>query len=465
VRVNEALTHTDPPLLDSIELFNPASFPVDISGWFLTDSFDNPFKFRIPDGSMIPSRGYRVFDADDFTTGSTGSFALSSHGESVYLYSAGPDTELTGYVHGFDFGASENGVSFGLHLDSEANEHFVAQTFPSLGAPNAGPRVGPIVLNEIMHDPPPTFEALNNERDEFVELHNLTSEAVPLFDPLRPTNTWRLDDGIRFQFPPDITLQPGGYLLVVGFDPLTRPNDLQAFRSYYQLDESTLILGPYEGLLDNAGERVQLLKPDPPETEPGPDFGLVPYVLVDEIEYSNQSPWPTGADATGLSIQRIGSDTFGNDPANWQAADPTPGSANPPGSLFDTDGDGLPDDWEIAHNLDPLSDEGDDGAHGDSDDDGFTNVEEYRAGTEPRDPDSLLRIEAIEATPSTVVLRFTARSATTYSIYYSERIPEGPWLKLLDVPAQPATGEIEVMDPGAANASSRLYRLTAPRLD
>ena len=49
----------------------------------------------------------------------------------------------------------------------------------------------------------------------------------------------------------------------------------------------------------------------------------------------------------------------------------------------DTDGDGLPDAWEVRYDLDPLDDAGLNGASGDLDGDGWTNIEEYRNGTNP----------------------------------------------------------------------------------
>lgn len=59
----------------------------------------------------------------------------------------------------------------------------------------------------------------------------------------------------------------------------------------------------------------------------------------------------------------------------------------------DSDGDGLPDGWEVAHGLNPLSATGDDGAAGDPDHDGFSNLAEFTAGTDPRNPQSSLRVK------------------------------------------------------------------------
>ena len=51
----------------------------------------------------------------------------------------------------------------------------------------------------------------------------------------------------------------------------------------------------------------------------------------------------------------------------------------------DTDGDGMPDGWEIEHRFNPAL--GEDGAR-DADDDGLTNVQEFEAGTDPWASDS-----------------------------------------------------------------------------
>lgn len=52
--------------------------------------------------------------------------------------------------------------------------------------------------------------------------------------------------------------------------------------------------------------------------------------------------------------------------------------------LSDYDNDGMPDEWEVEFGLDPLADNAD----ADSDEDGFTDLEEYLGGSDPKDPGS-----------------------------------------------------------------------------
>ena len=59
-------------------------------------------------------------------------------------------------------------------------------------------------------------------------------------------------------------------------------------------------------------------------------------------------------------------------------------SGSSPLPALDSEGDGLPNTWETAYGLDPFSGAGDDGANGDPDHDGRTNVQELADGTHPR---------------------------------------------------------------------------------
>lgn len=73
---------------------------------------------------------------------------------------------------------------------------------------------------------------------------------------------------------------------------------------------------------------------------------------------------------------------------------------------LDNDNDGLPNEWEIAHGLNP-NDPSD--ANKDSDGDGFTNLEEYKLGFDMKDPKShpdYLEYLSLAGKPETTKLQF-----------------------------------------------------------
>jgi len=307
ILINEALTATVLPERDVIELFNPTAAGANIGGWFLTDEPDTPKKFRIPDGTSISAGGFATFDETQFnpTPGISNSFSLRAEGDDLYLFSADAAGNLTGYSHGFSFGAAERGVTFGRYRISTGEDDFTAQIANSLNGANAGPKIGPVVINEIQYHP-------DAGDDEFIELRNITAEPVPLFDPAAPTNTWRLN-GLGFIFPQGVTLGADSRLLIV-------PTSPAAFRAKYSVAPEVIILGPYAGQLQDSGERLELQKPGLPDTN-----GAVSHINVDVVRYNDKSPWPPVADGSGPSLQRINSLAYGNDPVNWEGASPTPG--------------------------------------------------------------------------------------------------------------------------------------------
>ena len=311
--INEVLAHTDPPLIDFIELHNPAPTTANIGGWFLTDDRSRPLKYRIPVGTAIPAQSYLVLDEHAFnpTPGSGVSFTLSSEGEEVYLCSTDGTTNLTGYTDGFTFSATANGVSLGRYLTSTGSKHYPALTTLSPGQPNSEPQVGPVVVSQIMYHPFDSGSAAGEKALEYIELCNISSAPVALFDTNGP---WRLRDAVRFTFEPGTILLPGSRLLVVGFDPAEVSSTLAFFATYGALSGSPLH-GPFLGRLDNTEDCVELVRPGSPNL-----FGTVSEILVERVSYQDRLPWPPGADGTGASLLRTSATGYGNDPTNWTAS-------------------------------------------------------------------------------------------------------------------------------------------------
>jgi len=317
VLVNEVLANSETPPVDSIELWNTNAVAADISHWWISDDFYTPRKYRVPASTTIPAGGYIVFTEAQFNVNGT-NFSFSSAGDEVFVFSGDAAGNLTGYYHGFDYGASEPNVSFGRYVTSDRDEHFVAQSANTPGAANARPRVGPIVISEIMYHPPDLVTG-DDADNEFIELHNISPSSVDLFDT---TNRWRLDDAVEFSFATNTTIPAGGFLVVVGFDPATNATALAAFRAKYGIGTGVAIVGPWNGKLDNSEDDVELKKPDASVAT------NVTSVLVDKVHYHDVTPWQGAADGFGPSLIRIVEADFGNDATNWLAGAPTPGAAS-----------------------------------------------------------------------------------------------------------------------------------------
>lgn len=164
-----------------------------------------------------------------------------------------------------------------------------------------------VILNEINYNPAassPAEVALgleDNNEFEFLELFNTGDTAVNL-------SGWRLEGAVTFEFPPGASIAPNGYFL------LARDADSLVVR-YPQASPD----GDYSGRLSNEGETIQLLD----------STG----VIVEEVNYSFEHPWPEFANGHGGTIVRTHADGSSTSSTSWgtgRSVGGTPGAPNDP---------------------------------------------------------------------------------------------------------------------------------------
>ncbi len=126
------------------------------------------------------------------------------------------------------------------------------------------------------------------------------------------------------------------------------------------------------------------------------------------------------------------------------------------GVAQDSDGDGLPDDHEIACNLNPQ--DAQDGSE-DADGDGSPNYEEFCAGTHPHNANDLFRLTQTEEQSGGQLLRFTTVQGKSYCISRNEDYPRGSWIVIAEGLA--GTGEpMEFIDPSAGTLNKAIYKVS-----
>ncbi|MGJ8640827.1 MAG: lamin tail domain-containing protein [Opitutaceae bacterium] len=379
VLLNEIIAHTDTgnsapfDSNDVIELYNPTASAIDLTGYFLSDDSENPYQWAIPNGTMIPAYGFLAFDEDDYHSDRVNGFGLNKAGEEVFLSTA------SGMLDSIRFKGQENGASYGRYPDG--SDHWML-TVPTRDAANALPAAG-LQISEIMYHP------LTPGNDhEYVVIENTGSGSITFTNS---TGNFRIDGDIDFDFPSNTTLGSGEKLWLVSFDPLVETTLLSSFTSTYGISAND-ILGPYSNSLPNDAGRVALERA---QDSDDPLNSLdVSWIVVDEVFYADGSPWPSAADGSGFPLVRTGLNTWGA-----QTTD-------------DTDADGMDDAWEMTH-FSSLTQ-----AKLDWDDDGFSNYEEYIAGTDPTDVNSRFTAN----TTSTADLSWPVMPGRVYSVYWTDEL-------------------------------------------
>ncbi|MCA9218540.1 MAG: lamin tail domain-containing protein [Planctomycetales bacterium] len=344
VVINEILSRTDADGNDAVELLNMSGATVDVSGWYLSDSSDNFLKYQIPAGTSIPAAGTLVIDATAFNAdpNAENSFGLSgTDGDDLYVTIAvdGKALILVAEAH---FDASLEGESWSRYPNGYGR---LAPTPVSLGEPNTRyPRVGPVVISEVNYNPgAPTAAALAIDPDissadlEFIEIYNSATETVQ-------TTDWRVNGGARYNFDLNSSLPAGSTSLLISFNPLDATR-LAAFKAHYGIGDEVNILGNYTGQLDGDEDRITLY---------GRDLSLadqpvvLPLITQDEVYYDSSGLWPTEADGTGMTLQRVAVDQYGNLATSWMAGEATPGATSFVGGMpGDLNGDRVVDAADI----------------------------------------------------------------------------------------------------------------------
>ena len=127
----------------------------------------------------------------------------------------------------------------------------------------------------------------------------------------------------------------------------------------------------------------------------------------------------------------------------------------------DTDGDGIPNDWEGPHGLNPAVSNA---PTANADGDLHTDWQEYVADTAPTNALDYLRLLDIQGEPSPdMIVSFTSSTSRFYTLEYSTDLVSGVWTNVPGQVPRPGIGGLDHMQDTNAlpEAPARFYRVRA----
>jgi hypothetical protein len=121
----------------------------------------------------------------------------------------------------------------------------------------------------------------------------------------------------------------------------------------------------------------------------------------------------------------------------------------------DTDGDGMPDNWESANGTNPGAND----AQVDLDGDGHSNLREYWAGTSPTNAASALRFNSVSSLGTNLVFTFNAMSNRGYTVQ-TQSLLTGAWQNWVNINSASTNRALALTNP--VSGANRFYRLVTP---
>ncbi len=210
-------------------------------------------------------------------------------------------------------------------------------------------------------------------------------------------------------------------------------------------------------------------------------LGGLPKALYHVDFYSSPPPASSSQAATWLGTMDVTTDASGSagilatvgsaipagDVITAVATDAAGNSSSLSGGVVvtttDSVGDGIPDAWRAKYfGGNGTTTNRQSAALADPDGDGMNNYQEFIAGTNPTNSDSVLKLDSVAKSGADIVVSFASVQGIVYRLQSSSGLNAGAWPALLDQ-IQGTGTNILVTDPGVAQWPRNYYRVLVLR--
>ncbi|MBI1841210.1 MAG: lamin tail domain-containing protein, partial [Verrucomicrobia bacterium] len=248
-----------------VELYNSGDTVVDLSAYYLTDTYTNLTKWQFPAGATIPAKGFITLWADgqaaQTAPGSIHTpFKLDPVAGSLALVRMQGSPSIPAVMDYLNYSGLPADQSYGSYPDGEPRDR---RSFYYPTASAANNPVYPdlkVTINEVMADNQKTIlDTASGKYSDWFELYNGGSTVVDL------TN-YRLTDNLtnttRYVIPSGYTIPAGGFLLVWadGDTSLNQPSrpDLHVNFKLSKSGKSVGLFAPDNRLVDGFSFGAQI---------------------------------------------------------------------------------------------------------------------------------------------------------------------------------------------------------------